>query len=156
MSRRSRADERKFCCYIRTGTPFITLKAAMTLDGKIAAPDDNSGWLTSEEARAYVQQQRHASDALLTGVGTVIADDPLLTDRSGQPRRRPLLRVVMDSMLRIPLDARMLSDVDGDLLIFCSGSAATGKREELEKRGAQICNTGSDAASRPSARCSRN
>ncbi|MBI1955989.1 MAG: bifunctional diaminohydroxyphosphoribosylaminopyrimidine deaminase/5-amino-6-(5-phosphoribosylamino)uracil reductase RibD [Acidobacteria bacterium] len=128
-----------FARFIRTGLPFVTLKAAMTLDGKIAAPDDNSGWITSEEARNYVQQQRHAHDAILTGIGTVLADDPLLTDRCGGPRRRLLLRVVMDSRLRIPLSAQMLGKVENDLLIFCSSSADTSKRKALEQHGAQIC-----------------
>jgi len=127
-----------FARYIRTGLPLVTLKAAMTLDGKIAAPDDNSGWVTSEEARAHVQQQRHASDAILTGAGTVVADDPLLTDRSGLPRRRPLLRVVLDSRLRVPLTAKLLSKVESDLLIFCSSSADPAKRNELRQRGAEV------------------
>ncbi len=127
-----------FARYIRTGLPFVTLKAALTLDGKIAAPDDNSGWITSEEARACVQQQRHRHDAILTGAGTVVADDPLLTDRSGLPRRRPLLRVLMDSSLRIPLTATMLSRVEGDLLIFCAPSADRSKRKELEQCRAEV------------------
>ena len=128
-----------FARYIRTSLPFVTLKAAMTLDGKIAAPDDNSGWITSEEARTNVQQQRHTHDAILTGIGTVLADDPLLTDRCGGPRRRPLLRVVVDSHLRIPLSTQMLEKVENDLLIFCSSSADADKRKVLEQRGAQIC-----------------
>ena len=136
-----------FARHISTGLPLITLKSAMTLDGKIAAPDDNSGWITSDEARSYVQKQRHAHDAILTGIGTVVADDPLLTDRSGLPRRRPLLRVVMDSRLRIPLDSRMLAKVEGDVLIFCSSSTCSGirsspdsaRRRELERRGVEVC-----------------
>ena len=128
-----------FARYIRSGIPFVTLKAAMTLDGKIAAPDDNGGWVTSDEARANVQRQRHASDAILTGVGTVIADDPLLTDRCGLPRRRPLLRVIMDSRLRIPLTSKILKEVHEDLLIFCSSQADLAKRRELEQSGAHLC-----------------
>ena len=140
-----------FTRYIRTGLPLVTLKAGLTLDGKIAAPDDNSGWITSAEAREQVQQQRHAHDAILTGVGTVLADDPLLTDRSGlpgrRPRRRPLLRVVMDSNLRIPLTAQMLQRVENDLLVFYAASfdAGTdegkkneGKKKELERRGVEV------------------
>jgi len=163
---RERAEQlnESFARYIRTGLPLVTLKVAMTLDGKIAAPDDNSGWITSDEARSYVQQQRRAHDAILTGVGTVVADDPLLTDRSGLPRRRPLLRVVMDSRLRIPLDSRMLSRVDGDLLVFCSSSIGSGtqsgigsgpyseRRRELERRGVQVCQveaTNQDSESAP-------
>ena len=128
-----------FARYIRRKLPLVTLKTAMTLDGKIAAPDDNSGWITSDQARSYVQQQRHSHDAILTGVGTVIADDPLLTDRSGLPRRRALLRVVMDSNLRIPLTARMLEKVEGDLLMFCSSAADAAKRKVLERRGVEVC-----------------
>jgi diaminohydroxyphosphoribosylaminopyrimidine deaminase/5-amino-6-(5-phosphoribosylamino)uracil reductase len=128
-----------FACYIRTGKPLVTLKTAMTLDGRIAAPDDNTGWVTSEEARAQVQRQRHAHDAIWTGIGTVLADDPMLTERTGLPRRRPLLRVVTDSTLRIPAAARILSRVEDDLLVFCSPGADPGKRRALESRGVQVC-----------------
>ena len=86
-----------FLHFMRTSKPLVTLKTALTLDGKIAAPDDNRGWLTSGIARKHVQQLRHESDAMLTGIGTVLADDCLLTDRTGQPRSRPLLRMVLDS-----------------------------------------------------------
>ena len=128
-----------FARYVLTGLPLVTLKAAMTLDGKIAAPDDNTGWVTSEQARAEVQRQRHAHDAIWTGIGTVLADDPLLTDRTGLPRRRPLLRVVMDSRLRLPLTARMLQRVEDDVLVFCSSSADAHKRTHLEQRGVRVC-----------------
>ena len=74
---------------MRTGRPLVTLKAAITLDGKISAPDDNRGWITSERARAHVQELRHDHDAILTGIGTVLADDCLLTDRTGLPRCAP-------------------------------------------------------------------
>jgi diaminohydroxyphosphoribosylaminopyrimidine deaminase/5-amino-6-(5-phosphoribosylamino)uracil reductase len=97
---------------MRTGLPLVTLKAALTLDGKIAAPEDNSGWITSERARAHVQEIRHNADAILTGIGTVLADDCLLTDRTGLERSRPLLRIVADSTLRIPLDSRMVSSAN--------------------------------------------
>jgi diaminohydroxyphosphoribosylaminopyrimidine deaminase/5-amino-6-(5-phosphoribosylamino)uracil reductase len=88
--------------FMRTGRPLVTLKSALTLDGKIAAPDDNRGWITSEVARTHVQQLRHDADAIMTGIGTVLADDCLLTDRTGLPRSRPLRRLVVDSQLRIP------------------------------------------------------
>src|SRR6202795_278904 len=90
-----------FAKWIRTKRPFVTLKSAMTLDGQLALPQagrrKSSTWITSEESRAEVHRIRHASDALLTGIGTILADDPLLTDRSGLPRRRRLLRVILDS-----------------------------------------------------------
>lgn len=134
-----------FARYIRSGLPLVTLKTAMTLDGKIAVPDDNSGWVTSEAARAHVQRQRHAHDAILTGIGTILADDPLLTDRCGLPRRRPLLRVVTDSRLRIPSTARLLGEVNNDLLVFTLSSADPEKRRDLERRGAQVCALPGDA-----------
>jgi diaminohydroxyphosphoribosylaminopyrimidine deaminase/5-amino-6-(5-phosphoribosylamino)uracil reductase len=134
-----------FSRYITTGRPLVTLKTAMTLDGKIAAPDDNSGWITSEAARAHVQQLRHAHDAICTGIGTVLADDPLLTDRSGQSRRRPLLRIVMDSHLRLPLTAKLLGKVQDDLLVVCSASADPDKRRALENRGAEVYATPNSA-----------
>ena len=137
-----------FAKYIVHGTPLVTLKAGMTLDGKIAPPytppscdvglgDAAGGWITSAEARAHVQELRHAADAILIGVNTVIADDPLLTDRTGQPRRRPLLRVVSDSKLRLPMNSRLVKTVDNDLIVFCS-LAEEKKRRELEDRGIRV------------------
>jgi len=135
-----------FAKFITTGFPLVTLKAGMTLDGKIALPPDSEamssppasrGWITSEEARAHVQTLRHASDAILVGVGTILSDDPLLTDRSGLDRNRPLLRAVLDSQLRIPLNSKLVNTADGDVIIFCA-FAEENKRQELEKRGVQV------------------
>jgi diaminohydroxyphosphoribosylaminopyrimidine deaminase/5-amino-6-(5-phosphoribosylamino)uracil reductase len=127
-----------FAHAMRTGLPLVTLKTALTLDGKIAAPDDNSGWITSDTARAHVQQLRHNSDAILTGIGTVIADDCLLTDRTGAERSRPLLRIVVDSQARIPLDSQMVRSARGDLLIVATSAASEARRKALEDRGAEI------------------
>ena len=142
-----------FARYIRHGVPLVTLKAAMTLDGKIAPPRAGvtkragetpaGGWITGKAARAHVQQQRHQSDAILVGLGTILADDPLLTDRSGRPRRRPLLRVILDSHLRLPLDSRIVRSVktgggfENDVLVFCS-SPDEKKMGELLARGVRI------------------
>ena len=140
-----------FAKYIRRGTPLVTLKAAMTLDGKIApAPAEAlakaegipaGGWITSEVARAHVQQLRHQHDALLVGAGTILADNPLLTDRSGRARRRPLLRVILDSRLRLPQESRLVQDAatrgKQDVLVFCA-SAEEKKRTELEHRGVRV------------------
>src|ERR1039458_9951438 len=139
-----------FAKYVRHKTPFVTLKTAMTLDGKIAPPPGESatpgslgsltasgGWITSEEARAHVHQLRHAYDAIMVGVGTIIADDPLLTDRTGLPRRRPLLRVILDSRLRLPLDSRVVKTAREDLIVFCC-FAEENKRRELEAHGAIV------------------
>src|SRR5260370_27037092 len=111
------------------------MKAAMSLDGKIAAGRGDAGWITSEQARAQAQTLRHASDAIVTGIGTVLADDPLLTDRTGQERSRPLLRIVLDSRLRIPLESRLAQTVHDDLLVFASSAADAARRQALAERG---------------------
>lgn len=121
-----------------TGKPLVLLKSALTLDGKIAAPEDNSGWITSERARAHVQQVRHTHDAIITGIGTALADDPLLTDRSGLPRTRPLLRVVLDSTLRLPLESKMVTSAANDLLIVGTSAASKERRRQLESRGVEV------------------
>jgi diaminohydroxyphosphoribosylaminopyrimidine deaminase / 5-amino-6-(5-phosphoribosylamino)uracil reductase len=138
-----------FAKYIRYHLPLVTLKAAMTLDGKIAPPPEDlpggqlpaggptGGWITSDEARAHVQLLRHQHDAILVGVGTVIADNPLLTDRSGLPRRRPLLRVIVDSHLRLPLESRIVQTADNDVLVFCS-FAEEKRKQQLHDKGIQV------------------
>lgn len=139
-----------FARYILSGRPLVTLKSGMTLDGKIAPPPGESlnpsalgaagatgGWITSVEARAHVQELRHESDAIMVGVGTVIADDPLLTDRTGRPRRRPLLRVVLDSRLRLPLESRLVKTAANDVVVFCS-FAEEKKKQALEGRGIRV------------------
>src|SRR4051812_19809520 len=140
-----------FARYIRHGTPLVTLKTAMTLDGKIAPPPVEQltgqegipagGWVTSEEARAHVQQLRHRHDALLVGAGTILADNPLLTDRSGRERRRPLLRVILDSRLRLPVDSRLVQDAavrrKDDVIVFC-GLEDGPKQKQLEACGIRI------------------
>jgi diaminohydroxyphosphoribosylaminopyrimidine deaminase/5-amino-6-(5-phosphoribosylamino)uracil reductase len=127
-----------FVHFMRTGRPLVTLKSALTLDGKIAAPDDNRGWITSEVARAHVQQLRHDSDAILTGIGTLLADNCLLTDRTGLPRSRPLLRLVLDSQLRIPLHCKMLESCLEDVVVATTSAAAPDRRKAVESRGAKV------------------
>jgi diaminohydroxyphosphoribosylaminopyrimidine deaminase / 5-amino-6-(5-phosphoribosylamino)uracil reductase len=127
-----------FVHFMRTGRPLVTLKTALTLDGKIAAPDDNQGWITSETARSHVQQIRHESDAILTGIGTVLSDNCLLTDRTGLPRSRPLLRIVLDSQLRLPMDSKMLQSAREDLLLVTTSAAAADRRKLLESHGAKV------------------
>jgi diaminohydroxyphosphoribosylaminopyrimidine deaminase/5-amino-6-(5-phosphoribosylamino)uracil reductase len=126
----ARALNEAFAHYIRRRQPFVTLKAAATLDGKVGRPPDaaitpdaagyKGPWITGEAARAHVHQLRHQHDAILVGIGTILFDDPLLTDRSGLPRRRPLLRVVLDSVLCLPPTARIATSVQNDVLVFCT------------------------------------
>jgi diaminohydroxyphosphoribosylaminopyrimidine deaminase / 5-amino-6-(5-phosphoribosylamino)uracil reductase len=150
MEAEARKLNESFARYILTRQPLVTLKSGMTLDGKIAPPPGEShnpsalgasgatgGWITSAEARAHVHELRHESDAIMVGVGTVIADDPLLTDRTGLPRRRPLMRVILDSRLRLPLESRLVKTVREDVVIFCSFAEEKRKRE-LEARGIRV------------------
>ena len=127
-----------FLHMMRYRRPLVTLKAAVTLDGKIAAPEDNLGWITSRTARTHVQQVRHAHDAILTGIGTVLADDCQLTDRTGLERARPLMRIVLDSQLRIPLASQMVQGCRGDLTVVTTSAASAERREALEQRGVQV------------------
>jgi len=151
LEQQARRLNEAFARYTRHGIPLVTLKAAMTLDGKIAPPPPETlqagsgrpagGWVTSEVARAHVQELRHQNDALMVGAGTILSDNPLLTDRSGKPRRRPLLRVILDSRLRLPIDSRLVQSVaaerKNDVLVFCS-SADEHKKAELENLGVRI------------------
>lgn len=129
-----------FFHFKRHHRPLVTLKTALTLDGKIAAPDDNTGWITSATARLHVHGVRHRHDAIMTGIGTVQADDCLLTDRSGLPRRRPLLRVVADSLLRLPGDSRIVESFDGDLVVATTSAASPKRRELFETRQIPVRN----------------
>jgi diaminohydroxyphosphoribosylaminopyrimidine deaminase/5-amino-6-(5-phosphoribosylamino)uracil reductase len=127
-----------FVHFMRTGRPLVTLKTAITLDGKISAPDDNRGWITSERARAHVQELRHDHDAILTGIGTALSDDPLLTDRTSLPRNRPLLRIVMDSQLRLPPDSKLVRSANQDLLVVTTSAHSPVRRRILESHGIEI------------------
>ena len=138
-----------FACWIRTGQPLVTLKVALTLDGRVAV--DGMGprgaakkltarerWITSEHSREEVQRLRHASDAVLTGIGTVLADDPLLTDRTELARRRPLVRVVLDSKLRLPLRSKLARTAAGDVLVVTRASENSARAYELEEAGVEL------------------
>jgi diaminohydroxyphosphoribosylaminopyrimidine deaminase/5-amino-6-(5-phosphoribosylamino)uracil reductase len=144
-----------FAHFIRHRTPFVNLKAALSGDGKLAPPPasrypNQPHWLTGPAARYEVQLLRHASDAVLTGIGTVLADDPQLTDRSGVfgpntlPRRRPLLRVILDSHLRIPLTSQLVHSAanatgpHSDLLILCGSLAPHSKVATLGSLGIEV------------------
>jgi diaminohydroxyphosphoribosylaminopyrimidine deaminase/5-amino-6-(5-phosphoribosylamino)uracil reductase len=137
-----------FACWIRTKKPFITLKSALTLDGQLALPRSekkkvkHSGkhrsWITSEESRAEVHRLRHAADALLTGIGTILADDPLLTDRSGLLRRKRLLRIILDSQLHLSPNCRIVKTLDDDLLVFTTAPVNSAKARKLQNAGVEI------------------
>ena len=129
----------KYIHFMRTRRPFVHLKVAVSLDGKIATRSGDSRWITGADARKRVHQLRHEYDAILVGAGTLVTDDPLLTDRSGEARRRPLVRVALDARLQLSLDSRVVSSAkETPLLIFASPAADASKLSALQQKGVQI------------------
>jgi diaminohydroxyphosphoribosylaminopyrimidine deaminase / 5-amino-6-(5-phosphoribosylamino)uracil reductase len=140
--RSARALNDGFARYIRTKLPFVTLKSGLSLDGRIApapgrVPIGSPVMLTGEESRHAVQRMRHASDALITGINTVLTDDPLLTDRTGLPRRRPLVRAVLDSALRLRLDSKIVRTAQDDVVVFCT-TPISERQRALEALGVRV------------------
>jgi len=132
-----------FAFSITRNRPFVTLKAGLSVDGMLAPAAEvrvagEPFWLTSEAAREEVQRMRHGADAIVTGIGTALADDPMLTDRTGRPRRRPLMRVVLDSRLRIPLGSKLVQSAADDLWVMHSPDVDAGRLAELAARGVKL------------------
>ena len=128
-----------FAKHITTGTPFVTAKYAMTLDGKIATHTGDSKWVTGPEARGFVQRMRRVCDAILVGVTTALTDDPYLTSRDdeGNPLERQPLRVVLDSICHTPVSAIMFRQ-PGSTLIATTKAAPDARIEALEQSGAEV------------------
>lgn len=126
-----------FVKWVITGLPFVTLKAALSLDGKIATWRGDSQWISNEASRARVHRLRSQVDGILVGIGTVLADDPLLTPRISRKTARTPLRVIVDPRLRIPLSARLFSD-SGPVLIAAGERASKRKGAELKRKGAEV------------------
>jgi diaminohydroxyphosphoribosylaminopyrimidine deaminase/5-amino-6-(5-phosphoribosylamino)uracil reductase len=127
-----------FAKWIRTGLPFVTLKTALTLDGQIASRAGSTTWITSASSLKEVQNLRHQADALLTGIGTVLADDPRMSDRTGEPRRRRLLRAIVDSHLRIPLRSKLVKSAEDDVVVFTTQRADSAKARALVRAGVEV------------------
>ena len=125
--------------YIVRKVPFVTLKAALTLDGKIACRTGDSRWISSAGTRDYIHLLRGEQDALLVGIGTLIADDPRLTVRHANWTGKRIVRAVLDSRLRFPPGSRMLSTLDGGpILVFAGSGAPLEKARVLERRGVEV------------------
>ena len=128
--------------WVRTKRPYVTLKAGMTLDGQIATASGESQWISGDRSRREVHQLRSRVDAVLIGVGTVLCDDPSLTARTGAQlqklaRRQPL-RIVVDSRLRIPIKARILSQQNRTrTIVATTGSAPASRQSALKRRGVE-------------------
>ena len=126
--------------YMSTGLPFVHLKLAVSLDGKIATRTRDSRWITGPESRARAHELRHEYDAILVGAGTATTDDPLLLDRSGLPRRRPLVRVVLDQAVTISPNSQLATTtVDGPVILF--GDERAERAAELRAKGVEIVNS---------------
>jgi diaminohydroxyphosphoribosylaminopyrimidine deaminase / 5-amino-6-(5-phosphoribosylamino)uracil reductase len=136
----------------RTGRPLVTYKAAMSLDGRVAAPSGDSRWISTAESRELVHRWRAECDAVAVGIGTALADDPLLTARIEDAERQPI-RVVFDSQARLPLDSALVNSLDeAPLFVVCAPEAASARRDALAAAGAEvIAAPGRDRASRLSA-----
>ncbi|HUU36766.1 MAG TPA: bifunctional diaminohydroxyphosphoribosylaminopyrimidine deaminase/5-amino-6-(5-phosphoribosylamino)uracil reductase RibD [Candidatus Desulfaltia sp.] len=134
--------------HITRGIPFVTLKAALSLDGRTATRTRDSRWISSPLTRDYVHLLRGEQDAIMVGIQTILSDDPLLTVRHPQWARKKIVRVVLDSHLRFPLRARILSTLsEGRIIVFTAGGAPSRKRDLLEKRGIEVVEI--PGASRP-------
>ncbi len=139
----ARALNDAYARHILTGLPLVTLKSALSVDGRLAPlPVQRASnapfWLTGTAAREEVHRFRHSSDAILTGVGTVLADDPILSDRSNLQRRRRLMRVVLDTQCRTPLSSRLVESANDDLLIVCGPAAPFDRQRALRARGVRV------------------
>ena len=128
----------KFITWHRLRRPFVHLKLAMSLDGRISVDSSVSTALSGDIARSRVQELRHEHDAILVGGNTAAVDDPSLTDRSGKPRRRPLARVVLDNRLRLPLDSRLARTTAEAPTIVFTNSHDTEKKNTLRSLGVDV------------------
>ncbi len=140
-----------FVCFITRGRPFVTWKSAITLDGRVAARSGDSRWVTGEPARLEGHRLRDTHDAIVVGVGTVLADDPELTCRL--PRGRDPIRVVVDSHLRAPPTARVVAVAatsQAPTWIVCGQAAPAHRAAALEDHGARVIRVGADGRGRVS------
>ncbi len=129
----------KYLHFMRTGRPFVHLKLAASLDGKIATRAGDSRWITGAEARSRSHELRREYDAILIGFGTAAADDPLLTDRSGKVRRRPLVRVVLDESLKLSPESQLVRTAhEAPVIVIAGESVERARIDALELRGVEV------------------
>jgi len=128
----------KFICWHEKKRPFVHLKLAMSLDGRISLNRNVSTTITGPVARERVQQFRHEHDAILIGGNTAFVDNPSLTDRSGRPRRRPLVRIVLDNRLRLPLGSRLVTSAQETPTVVFSNSQDQSQIDALQAAGVVV------------------
>jgi len=137
MSEEAACVNEAYLHFMSTGLPFVHLKLAVSLDGKIATRTGDSRWITGPEARARAHELRHDYDAILVGAGTAAADDPLLTDRSGLPRRRPLVRVVLGDATRLSAKSQLARTASEAPVIILGNTDLRAVLKELANRTLQ-------------------
>jgi diaminohydroxyphosphoribosylaminopyrimidine deaminase/5-amino-6-(5-phosphoribosylamino)uracil reductase len=137
LAEKARRQNEAFLKHVQTGLPFVTLKMAATLDGKVAARDGSSRWITGETARAEVHAMRAGADAIMVGAGTVLIDDPSLTVRDEEYRGAPVLRVVVDARGRVSETARVFSE-HAPTLVATTEDAPRDRREAWRSVGADV------------------
>jgi diaminohydroxyphosphoribosylaminopyrimidine deaminase/5-amino-6-(5-phosphoribosylamino)uracil reductase len=143
LAREAERLNEKYVHSLRHGRPFVHLKLATSLDGRIATSTGDSRWITGEEARARVHLLRHEYDAVLIGAGTIVKDDPLLTDRSGLARRRPLLRVALDPSLALAPTSNLARTArETPVLVFVSSSVPEERVAALAECGVEVIRAG--------------
>ena len=140
----ARRQNEVFLKWVTTKRPFVTLKTAMTLDGKIASHTGASQWITGEAARTRVHEYRDVHDAILVGIGTVLADDPSLTTRLPDRMGHNPLRIVLDSEARTPIDAKLLTDGAAPTVIAVSERADHRRVNLLHACGAEVVTLGAE------------
>jgi diaminohydroxyphosphoribosylaminopyrimidine deaminase/5-amino-6-(5-phosphoribosylamino)uracil reductase len=145
LERECRSINQVFIKYVTTGVPYVTLKAAATLDGFIAASSGDSKWITGEPARQFAHRLRSLSDGVLVGIGTVLADDPLLTVRlRGKKFHRKPVRIVLDSELRIPMDSQLVRSASvSPVMVICGQGAPANKERSLGSAGIEVARVSS-------------
>ncbi len=139
LKERNVALNESYIKHITRGLPFVTLKAALSLDGRTATRTHDSRWISSSQTRDYVHLLRGEQDAIMVGIRTILKDDPLLTVRHPQWAGKRVFRIILDSRLRFPLRARILSTLsEGGIIVFTTRGASPRKRGLLEKRGIEV------------------
>jgi diaminohydroxyphosphoribosylaminopyrimidine deaminase/5-amino-6-(5-phosphoribosylamino)uracil reductase len=141
LSEKSEQLNETFNHFITTKQPFVTFKTATTLDGKIATENGDSKWITNEQSREYVHMLRHQHQAIMVGIGTVLADNPSLTTRLSVPGIHPI-RIVVDSKLRIPLDCELVVNHSAETWVLTTESAPIEKTTALEAKGVKVIRCG--------------
>jgi len=147
LENKNRRLNETYLKYITKKRPFVAAKTATSLDGKIATKKNLSQWISSSETRKYFHLLRGEYDSLMVGIGTLIKDDPLLTVRHPNWRGRRITRIILDSKLRFPLKARILSTLSkGKILVFTSKQASPKKADALREKGVEVVSLSSTSS----------